>query len=93
MGTCRRRPGQGKSPTVSPHAYPPHPASQLLFLSDPNAKFASELGLAVDLSAVGFGMRTGRWALVIDDLKVTYVGVEEKQGVTVSGADAVLAKL
>ena len=47
----------------------------------------------MDLSAVGFGIRTGRWAVILDDLKVTYLGLEEKPGVTVSGADAVLAKL
>lgn len=60
----------------------------------------------------GMGVRSARYALVIDDLKVTYVGVcpmnsYEKQstyfsmffqlepapGVTVSGADAILAKL
>lgn len=51
--------------------YPP----QILALSDPNAKWSAELGLAQDLSAVDFGTRTKRYALVIDDLKVTYVGV------------------
>ena len=49
--------------------------SQILMLSDTDAKFAAELGLSVDLSSVGFGTRTGRFALVIDDLKVTVVEV------------------
>jgi len=66
---------------------------KILFLSDANATFAEAIGTAVDLSHIGFGKRTGRWALIIDDLKVTYVGVEEQPGVTVSGADAILAKL
>ena len=48
---------------------------QVLALSDPNAKWSSQLGLSQDLSAVDFGTRTKRYALVIDDLKVTYVGV------------------
>lgn len=70
------------------------------------------MGLDKDLSAVGFGLRTERYALVIDDLVVKYVGVstlkktyyykcstslkieskvESGPGVTVAGADAVLA--
>jgi peroxiredoxin len=36
----------------------------------------------------------GGWASRVDDLKVTYVGVEESAGsVTVSSVDAVLPKL
>ena len=42
---------------------------------------------------MGLGIRTARFAMIIDDLKVTYLGVEEAAGVDVSGADAVLAKL
>ncbi|EJF61597.1 Redoxin [Dichomitus squalens] len=66
---------------------------KVLALSDPNAKWSSQLGLSQDLSAVDFGTRTKRYALVIDDLKVTYVGVETERAVSVSGADAVLAAL
>ncbi|KAJ8469500.1 hypothetical protein ONZ51_g8954 [Trametes cubensis] len=64
---------------------------KVLALSDPNARWSAQLGLSQDLSAVDFGTRTKRYALVIDDLKVKYVGVEPERGVTVSGADAVLA--
>jgi alkyl hydroperoxide reductase 1 len=45
------------------------------------------------VSKVGFGERASRAALVIDDLKVTYIGIEEGPGVGPSGADAVLAAL
>lgn len=48
---------------------------QILALSDANAKWSAQLGLSQDLSAVDFGTRTKRYALIIDDLKVTYVGV------------------
>lgn len=54
------------------------------------------MGLAQDMSArgLGGGLRTTRYALVIDDLKVKYIGVEEQGGVvTSSGAEAVLAAL
>ncbi|EIW75490.1 thioredoxin-dependent peroxidase [Coniophora puteana RWD-64-598 SS2] len=66
---------------------------KILALSDANAEWSAKLGLDQDLSAVGFGTRTGRYALIIDDLKIQYVEVEQERGVTVSGADAVLAKL
>ncbi|KAK4051382.1 peroxiredoxin type-2 [Microbotryomycetes sp. JL201] len=62
-------------------------------LADSNLTWLEKAGLVQDLSAVGFGKRASRFALVIDDLKVTYVGVEEGRGVEVSGVDAVLAKL
>ncbi|OJT06003.1 hypothetical protein TRAPUB_3190 [Trametes pubescens] len=66
---------------------------KIIALSDPNAKWSAQLGLSQDLSAVDFGTRTKRYALVIDDLKVTYVGVETERVVSVSGADAILAAL
>ena len=49
----------------------------ILALADPDAAWSAKLGLTVDLSGLGIGLgkRTTRYALVIDDLKVTYVGV------------------
>jgi len=66
---------------------------KILALSDPDAKWSKELGLEKDLSSIGFGTRTDRYALIIDDLKVKYIGLEPGAEVTVSGADAVLAAL
>ncbi|EMD32375.1 peroxiredoxin PRX5 [Gelatoporia subvermispora B] len=66
---------------------------KILALSDTGAEWSKALGLTVDLSAVGFGTRTARYAIVLDDLKVKYLGVEPERGVTVSGAEAVLAAL
>ncbi|OBZ78328.1 putative peroxiredoxin [Grifola frondosa] len=68
-------------------------AHQILALSDPNAQWSHLLGLSVDLSARDFGIRTARYALILDDLVVKYAEVEPGAGVTVSGADAVLAHL
>lgn len=49
---------------------------------------------SLDLTKIGFGpTRSLRFALVADDLKVTYLGIETASGVSVSGADAVLAAL
>jgi alkyl hydroperoxide reductase 1 len=66
---------------------------QIIGLTDVDAQWAKGLDLAVDRSAMGFGIRTARFAIILDDLKVTYFGLEEGGGVSVSGAEAVLAKL
>ncbi|TFK47285.1 Redoxin [Heliocybe sulcata] len=66
---------------------------KILALSDTNAQWSASMGLSVDMSSRGFGTRTNRYALVIDDLVIKYIGVEPAPGVTVSGADAVLAAL
>ncbi|KAF8885392.1 peroxiredoxin [Gymnopilus junonius] len=66
---------------------------KILALSDVNAEWSKKLGLTVDLAQAGLGLRTARYALIIDDLTVTYVGAESAPGVTVSGAEAVLPRL
>ncbi|KAK0441607.1 1-Cys peroxiredoxin isozyme [Armillaria borealis] len=66
---------------------------KILLLSDGDAKWSASLGLSIDLSAIGFGTRTGRYALILDDLVVKYVELEPGTDVTVSGAEAVLAQL
>ncbi|KAJ8457563.1 hypothetical protein ONZ45_g18263 [Pleurotus djamor] len=69
---------------------------KILALSDPAAQWSEKLGLSVDLSGLGglgLGTRTARYAIILDDLVVKYVEVEPSTGVTVSGVDAILAKL
>ncbi|KAH9855471.1 Redoxin-domain-containing protein [Lenzites betulinus] len=68
-------------------------ADKIVMLSDYEAKWSAQLGLEHDRSAEELGIRTRRYALIIDDLKVKYVGAEFEPGVTASGADAVLAAL
>ncbi|KAJ5122565.1 hypothetical protein N7448_003699 [Penicillium atrosanguineum] len=61
----------------------------ILFLSDPDAKFSKSIGWADSASG-----RTGRYAIVIDHGKVSYAQIETERGaVKKSGADAVLASL
>ncbi|KAJ7779004.1 1-Cys peroxiredoxin isozyme [Mycena metata] len=66
---------------------------KILALSDPDAKWSAGLNLSLNLTDKGMGIRTQRYAIIIDDLVVKYIEVETAPGVTVSGADAVLAKL
>ncbi|KAF8876938.1 1-Cys peroxiredoxin isozyme [Infundibulicybe gibba] len=65
----------------------------ILTLTDTNAAWSKSFGLTMDLTERGLGIRTARYAMVIDDLVVKYLGVEPAPGVSVSSADAVLAKL
>ncbi|KIW51944.1 hypothetical protein PV05_10613 [Exophiala xenobiotica] len=58
----------------------------ILFLSDPEAKFSKSIGW-------NLGERTARYAMIIDHGKVVYAEKEPGRDVTVSGALAVLAKL
>lgn len=69
---------------------------KLLFCSDGNASFSKLNGLSVDASANGMGMRTARYATIIDNdtRKVLYLGKEVEKVVEFSGIDAILqAKL
>ncbi|SON54671.1 putative peroxiredoxin [Hartmannibacter diazotrophicus] len=63
-------------------------------LSDGSADFAKAVGLELDMTPRGFGMRSQRYAMIVDDGVVTSLDVEEAPGsATVSGAAAVMEKL
>ncbi|MBB5695007.1 peroxiredoxin [Muricoccus pecuniae] len=66
---------------------------QVLMLADGSANFIKALGLEQDLTARGLGVRAQRFAMILKDGKVTYVGVEQPGAFDVSSAETVLAKL
>ncbi len=66
---------------------------KVLMLADGNGEFTRALGLEEDLSSVGLGMRSRRYAAVLEDGVVTYLGIESGPGLTVSSAEAVLNAL
>jgi alkyl hydroperoxide reductase 1 len=66
---------------------------KIIMAGDGSAEYCKILGLDQDLSNNGMGIRSKRFAIVVDDLVIKYIGVEQQRGVTVSGAEAVLAKL
>ncbi|MBP0443529.1 peroxiredoxin [Roseomonas sp. SSH11] len=66
---------------------------ELLLLADGSGAFIKALGLEMDLTARGMGVRSQRFALVAKDGKVSYLGVEQPGAFEVSSAEAVLAKL
>ncbi len=73
-----------KSQSISP---------EILMLADGSAQFTHALGLELDLTARGLGIRSQRFALVADDMKVTHLAVEAAGDFNVSSAESVLASL
>jgi peroxiredoxin len=70
-----------------------HVADKVTLIADGSATFAKALGLEVDLTGGGLGIRSKRYAAILEDGVVTDLSVEEGLGLERSSADAVLAKL
>ena len=65
----------------------------IVMLSDGSGQLTKALGLELDLTARGLGIRSQRFALVAVDGIVTHLAVEEPGGFDVSRAEAVLEAL
>ena len=69
-------------------------AGTIEFLSDGNGDFAKAIGLDLDGSAFGMGVRSQRYSMIVDDGVVTRLAVESSPGTAdVSGAEALLKDL
>ncbi len=66
---------------------------KVAMIADGSAAFTKQLGLELDLTARGLGMRCQRFALIAKDGKVTHVAVEAAGAFEVSKAEAILAAL
>jgi glutaredoxin/glutathione-dependent peroxiredoxin len=66
---------------------------KVVMLADGSAAFTKALGLELDLTARGMGVRSQRYALIVDNGKVTHVAIEQPGGFEVSKAEAVLSAL
>ena len=67
--------------------------SDITMLADGSAQFTRALGLELDLTQRGLGVRSQRFALVADDMRVTFLAVEKPGDFDVSRAEAVLEAL
>jgi glutaredoxin/glutathione-dependent peroxiredoxin len=67
--------------------------TDLMMLADGNGAFAKALGLEMDATAFGMGVRSKRFALYAEDGVVKKLAVEAPGEFKVSSADAVLAAL
>lgn len=67
---------------------------KILFLSDGNADFTKAIGLEIDLSVAGLGLRSKRFSMIVDDGTVTSLNIEDNPGQAVeSGAAKILEQL
>ncbi|MCR8922236.1 peroxiredoxin [Dasania sp. GY-MA-18] len=69
-----------------------HQANAITMAADGNGELAAALGLSLDASGNGMGTRSKRYAMIIDNANVGYIGVDQK-GIDVSSAETVLAQL
>ena len=67
---------------------------KILMLSDGNGEFATQAGLDLDLSAIGLGTRSQRYAAILQDGVVEELFIDPNPGaVDVSSSDKVLKAL
>jgi len=69
-----------------------HTGDHIIMLADGSAKFAQALGLDLDLTAHGMGVRSKRYVMIVEDRVVKHLGVDEK-GHDLSSALSALAAL
>ena len=64
------------------------------FLADGSANWAKAMGLTADLTERGLGVRSQRYAMVVDDGVIKTLNVEEAPGkADLSGADNLMKSL
>jgi peroxiredoxin len=66
---------------------------KVLMLADGAAAFTKQLGLELDLTGPGMGVRSKRYAMVVDNGVVKTLNIEAPGAFEVSSADAILSAL
>ncbi|MBC8128909.1 MAG: peroxiredoxin [Rhizobiaceae bacterium] len=67
---------------------------KILFLADGNAEFAKAIGLDMDLAVAGLGVRSKRYAMIVENGVVKALNVEDSPGqAEKSSAGAILEQL
>ena len=66
---------------------------RVMMLADGNAEFTKAIGLDSDMSGAGFGVRSLRYSVVVNDGVVTHLNIEEPRKFEVSDAKTMLALL
>jgi len=68
-------------------------AGKVRMVADGNGELTKALGLTLDASGFGMGLRSQRYAMIVQDGKVQELLLEPSAGLTVSSAESVLGKL
>ena len=67
---------------------------KIRFLSDGNLEFTKAVGMENDMKAPGFGMRSKRYSMIVEDGVVKALNIEVAPGTdALSGAAAILEQL
>lgn len=66
---------------------------KVTMLADGNADFAKALGLEMDASGFGMGLRSKRFSMIVEDGTVSELNVEEPGAFQVSSAEHALTQL
>jgi glutaredoxin/glutathione-dependent peroxiredoxin len=66
---------------------------KVVMLADGSGALTKAMGLELDLVARGLGMRSQRFAMVVEDMKVTHLAIEAPGDFDVSKAESILAVL
>jgi peroxiredoxin len=66
---------------------------KITMLADGNGDFAKALGLTMDGSRFGMGLRSQRFSMLVKDGKITELNVEEPGAFKVSSAEHLLSQL
>lgn len=68
-------------------------AEHLLMAADGSAVFTKALGLELDLTERGLGIRSQRFSMIVDNGQVTHLNVEDGPVFEVSSAEKILEQL
>ena len=68
-------------------------AEHLIMLADGNADLTRAMGLEMDGTGFGMGIRCKRMAMIVVDGTVTHLAIEPPGGIVVTSADAILQLL
>ena len=68
-------------------------ADSILMLADGSAKFTSAVGIELDLTDMGLGLRSDRYAMIVEDRVVTALNRENPGKFEVSDADTMMGLL
>lgn len=66
---------------------------KILMLADGNAEFTRAMGLEWDGAVAGLGVRSQRYAAIVEDGIITELAVEPKPGVDVSSCESILQRI
>lgn len=61
---------------------------KILYLADGSGAFAKALGLDIDLSANGMGLRSKRYSMIVEDGRIAALNIEDKPGQAVESSAA-----